>query len=74
MVAQNFSQQNLVGNNFRGQNLNGSTFFKSRLENVLFNRNAAGTSTQLRSTNFEEAFLLNVNASNAIFAPNANFS
>ncbi len=73
MVAQNFSNQNLVGNNFSGQNLNGSTFFKARLENVLFRRNAPGTRTQLRGTNFEEAFLLNVDATDAIFAANTNF-
>ena len=73
MVAQNFSNQNLVGNNFSGQNLNGSTFFKARLENVLFRRNAQGTRTQLRGTNFEEAFLLNVDATDAIFAANTNF-
>ncbi|MGL5060466.1 MAG: hypothetical protein ACRC62_10845 [Microcoleus sp.] len=62
MVAQNFSNQYLTGNNFRGQNLNGSTFFKARLDGVQFNRNAQGTATQLRGTNFEEAFLINVNA------------
>lgn len=39
----------------------------------MFRRNAQGTSTLLRGTNFEEAFLLNVDATNAIFAANTSF-
>ncbi|MBC1224571.1 pentapeptide repeat-containing protein [Nostoc sp. UCD121] len=68
MPAENYNEQNLVGNNFNGQYLNGSTFFKTSLNEVQF------VGTQLRSTNFTESVWLNVNASNAIFAPSASFS
>lgn len=43
------------------------TFFKATLTNVQF------VNTALRGTNFEEAKLYNVDARNAIFAPNVNF-
>ncbi|NJK69699.1 MAG: hypothetical protein HC789_21845 [Microcoleus sp. CSU_2_2] len=56
MPVVKFSEQNLVRNSFRGQNLKDFTFFKTKLKNVRFDRNNAGTRTQLRRTNFSESF------------------
>ncbi|NJL41177.1 MAG: pentapeptide repeat-containing protein [Leptolyngbyaceae cyanobacterium SM1_4_3] len=67
MVAIDYSLQTLVGNNFNNLILNGSTFFKSTLDGVLMNQ------TRLRGTNFQEASLLNVTATGAIFAAGGSF-
>jgi uncharacterized protein YjbI with pentapeptide repeats len=56
MPSLNFSEQKLSRNSFRGLNLNDFTFFKAKLKNVRFASNNAGTSTQLRRTNFSESF------------------